>query len=131
MYARTLRQVKDSMDLPSMFSGDLSPEELMNRWHFAALFSNKVFYACRRTGVTPTTATGKEFSVNALLAEAESELGLDISESRLSMMSKWERHEAEFLVKERRQFAYSTFLRLTSGALSPQSKAPMGDSGAE
>lgn len=101
---------------PSVF--EIDDRERMTRIHLAALFATKVLDACRAHDVTPWSATGAPFQVWSLMAEAERQLGISLSDTELEMMNRWKRYEVQYLAGQRRQYAYSTFLRMTSGAFS-------------
>ena len=97
-------------------SAQESYEEALTRWHLSSLFMTKVFDRCRETGVTPMTANG-EVQLAKLLIEAEKELDLHISEATLDLMPQPLREKVDEILRNRRQFVYSVFLRMTSGAI--------------
>jgi hypothetical protein len=90
-----------------------SKHEELTRWHLASLFMTKVFDACAEHNVTPMTADG-QFSLNSLMLDAERELDIHISETSFALMDKTYRERALREVTERRQFAYSSLIRMTS-----------------
>lgn len=93
----------------------ISDNEEMTRIHLSALFTSKVLYTCRRLGITPWTEKPRPaIDLNAILAEAEAELGLVVSEDEMKKMSNEERIETLHLSVQRKNFAYSDFLRRTS-----------------
>lgn len=94
----------------------------MTRAHLSALFASKVFYSCRRLGITPWTEGRERYDINLniLLAEAEAELGIAVSSDELARMTPQQRQDVEGLALERKRFAYSDFLKRTS-ATSPNS----------
>ena len=90
-----------------------SQHEALTRWHLASLFMTNVFDACAKYGVTPTTANG-EFSLTELMIDAEKELDIHISEASFALMDKTYMKKALKEVMDRRQFAYSSLIRMTS-----------------
>lgn len=97
---------------------EVDDRERMTRIHLAALFTTKVLDACRAHNVTPWSATGSPFQVSSLMTEAERQLGIVPSDTELELMNRWKRYEVQYVAGQRRQYAYSTFLRMTSGAFS-------------
>ena len=104
------------VDAPSFF--EIDERERMTRVHLAALFTTKVLDACRAHDVTPWSATGIPFEMMPLMAEAERQLGITSSDTELGLMNRWKRYEVQYLASQRKQYAYSTFLRMTSGVFS-------------
>lgn len=96
---------------------EVDDAERMMRIHLAAMFATKVLDACRARDITPWSATGSTLNVTTLMSEAERQLGIAVSETELSLMNRWRRYETQYLSSQRRQYAYSMFLKMTSGAL--------------
>ncbi len=105
-----------SVGAPSFF--EIDERERMTRIHLAALFTTKVLDACRAHDVTPWSATGVPFQMVSLMTEAERQLGIATSDTELELMNRWKRYEAQYIASQRKQYAYSTFIRMTSGAFS-------------
>ncbi len=107
-------KVCERIGLAQILTDDIPDSERLNRVHLASLFATKVFDSCRAHDTTPWSATGDEVDLMSLMAEAERQLGIAYSESELSAMNKWQRYEVKYLVHQRRQYAYSLFIRMTS-----------------
>jgi hypothetical protein len=90
-----------------------SKHEELTRWHLASLFMTKVFDACAEHNVTPMTADG-QFSLSALMIDAERELDIHISDASFTLMDKAYKEKVLREVTDRRQFAYSSLIRMTS-----------------
>lgn len=98
------------------YNVSISDDERMVRIHLTALFTSRVIYACRQYGVTPWSSDTKFVDLDRIMNEAEAELGLVSGGKALAMLPPNQRDEARRLSKERRQHAYSVFLRQTSDA---------------
>lgn len=123
--ASTLESVRRPKGEGPQGGAVLSHSEEMARIHLAALFTSKVLYACRRLGITPWTESPRpSIDLNAILAEAEAELGLTAREEELQQMSNEQRLEAMHLSAQRKNFAYSDFLRRTSSPPRAQRETP-------
>jgi hypothetical protein len=93
----------------------IDEREQMLRLEFSGLFVARVMSECRAHGVTPWSADTGTLRLDLLLSDVEAQLPTT-HDSYIQRF--WSDYEMSYLRRQRRQFAYSVLLRLTSGAVS-------------
>lgn len=90
-----------------LFRADLiTQRERMLRIHLVGSFTSLVMTKCYELNTTPWSDDGVQVPLDLLMREAEYDLPIDPPDEG--------DYEAIYLVRQRRQYAYSMFLRLTS-----------------
>lgn len=113
---RDITSLRMSIRKASLEPYPLPPDEQLEQWHVASLFMSKVFEACRRLGVHPhDDETG--IVLDDLMMEAEAEAGVFIHDDALALMNRFPRMQAKDARRRRRAYAYSLFIRVTSGGI--------------
>jgi hypothetical protein len=108
--------VRRSIRKASLEPDTITREEQLEQWHTASVFMSKVFSACRDKGVHPHDQE-HGIVVDDLMVEAEQETGVFVSEDKLALMNRFTRSRTKDATRRRRAFAYSLFIRVTSGGI--------------
>jgi len=114
-YVPEARVVK-SLRVHHLTSHLSSENDYFIQWRITALFIHLVLSRCAEAGVTPLSAQG-EVDLGRALSDAEIEVGVYLTDDEMMMLDEKERDKLIERKLRRRRYAYSVFIRLTSGGI--------------